>query len=105
HENSRAAQAHVFGLAFFQDDEVERLVKLKGTVLAMSAVRFQIIDFGKYPPQSANVNGLAGDLAFAHEEGEQGKNFLSAPQGEAGHEHASFTSEDLIDGRGQPVNF
>ena len=58
-------------------------------MLAVGAVRFEVVDFGEHAAQAADVDGLRLEFARAHEQGEQREDFLRAAQREGGDEHAS----------------
>ena len=104
-KNPPAAQFHFFRLAFFQDNEFQRFVQLQIRVLAVRAVRLQIIDFREHAPQAADVNRLGLQFPRAHQQRQQRQHFLRAPQRERRDQHATFAFERVMNGRDQPFDF
>ena len=96
-EDASARELHALGLTFLEDDEVERLAELQVCVLAVGAVGFQIVNLREDAAETADVDGLLLQLAFAHEHREQGQDFLRAPERERGDEHAALAFEHALD--------
>ena len=85
-KEAAAGELHLLDLPLIQHDEVQGLAQLQVGILAMGAVRFQVVDFREDAAQAADVNRLRLELAFAHQDGQQGEDFLRAPQGKGGDE-------------------
>ena len=66
HKEPPARQPHLFGLTMVQHNQVKRFVQLQIGLLAMRAGGFQIIDFSEDTAQTADVDRLALEFAFAH---------------------------------------
>ncbi len=105
HKDAPAAEFHIFGLTLFQHHKIQFLVQLHAGVLAMRAVRFEVVDFREHPAEAANVNGLFLQPPFAHQQRQQGEDLLRAPQGERRDEHATFAFEGALDRSGEAFNF
>ena len=82
HENAAPGEFHVVDLTLVEDDEIQRVVQLQIGVLAVGPVRFQVVDFREHSAEAADVDRLRLELAFAHHDGEVGKDLLGAAQGE-----------------------
>ena len=83
----------------------KRFVQLQVGVLAVGAVRFQVVDFREDAAQAADVDRLRLEFAFAHQQGQQGEDFLGAPQGERRDEHGALALEDRWMACGQALDF
>ena len=81
-EDASAGEFHFLHLTGIHHYEVQRFVKLQVGVVAMGAMRFEIVNLREHAAQSADVDGLLLEFALAHEQGEQGQNFLCASEGE-----------------------
>ena len=71
----------------------------------MGAVGFQVVDFGEDAAQAADVNRLRLEFAFAHHHGQQGEDFLGAPQGEGGNQDRAAAVEHALDGLAEALDF
>src|SRR5258706_7003861 len=88
-----------------ENDQIERFVKLQIGILAVSAMRLQIINLGKHPAETSNIDRLSFQLAFGHEQCEQRKYFLSASEGECGNQHGAFSFKHAPNGCAQALDF
>ena len=71
----------------------------------MGAVRFQVIDLREDAAQSADVNGLRLELAFAHHNGQQGQNLLGAAQGKGRDKDGAAAMKHALDGLAKALDF
>ena len=104
-ENAPAGEPHFIHLAWFEHSEVQRLGQLEVAVVAMGAVGFEIVNLREDAAQTADVNRLSFQFTDLHEQGEQGENFLRPAQREGGNEHATPAFENLVQGRGEALDF
>ena len=97
-EEAAAGELHLVHLPLLQHDEVQGIVQLEVGILAMGAVRLQVVDFREDAAQAADVDRLRLELAFAHHDGQQGEDFLGAAQGEGGNQDGAPAVEHALDG-------
>src|SRR5206468_2839151 len=61
-KNASAGEAHLLQLSGFKNDQVECLSQLEVAVVAVGAVRFEVVDFREDAPQAANIDRLPFQL-------------------------------------------
>lgn len=102
-KNFTAGEFHFIELSWFEDLEVEHFSEHEVGVLAMGAVRLEIVNFGEDTSEAADIKRLAGDFAFEHEEMKLGENFLVATEGEDRDENTAAAGEDTLDALGEAL--
>ena len=86
-EQSPAGEAHGLRLAFFEHGEIQGVVQLQLRVLAIGAMRFEVVNFGEHAAKAADEDLLARLFSALHEQREQREDFLRAPEREGGNQH------------------
>ena len=104
-KEAAAGKLHLLDLPLIQHGEVQRVVQLQVGILAMGAVRFQVVDFREDAAQAADVNRLGLEVAFAHQDGQQGEDLLRAPEGEGGNQDRAPAAEHALDGLAEALDF
>ena len=104
-EDASAGEFHFLHLTGVEDDEVQRFVQLEIGVIAVRAVRFEIVNLGEHATESADVDRLLFEFAVAYEQGEQCQDFLSATERERRDHHATFFLDGFMDGGDETVHF